>query len=452
MFKKKGYVAGLSILVIAIAVFVNLIIKQLPSNIREFDMTDNNLYTVSDTSVQYLKNLDKDVDIIVLAEDASVDARIKKFIANYAALSSHLKVQYIDPVAHPSALTDYNAEKNTVVVKCAATNKTAKISFSQIIQYEMNYQNYSMEESAFDAEGQLTSAIDQVTRATTSKLYLTTNHGEASFGKTVSDAFTKQSLTTESLSLLMKNSIPDDCSMLVINGPTSDFADDEIKMLSDYMDKGGQIMIIMASDLNKLEKLDKFMADYGLQIADGYIADNDRYYQQFQTNFAIAPTTNGDTPITAKFGEKDLSLIYQSRGFTSVTPLHTNVKVTTLMNTSENSAAVTSDTNQTKGQYILAAFAENSDSKGRLYVIGSQSFIEEDILSRFGNLVNLQIFMNMITANMKDVSSIAIPSKSLAESYNTVQHAGLWSALLIGVIPFLILVYGFLYWMERRKS
>ena len=44
----------------------------------------------------------------VLAVKDETDDRITTFISKYAALSDKIKVEWIDPVLHPSALTDYD--------------------------------------------------------------------------------------------------------------------------------------------------------------------------------------------------------------------------------------------------------------------------------------------------------------------------------------------------------
>jgi ABC-2 type transport system permease protein len=83
--RQGTYAAGMSVVVIAIVIILNMIVGQLPSNMVQFDITDNKLYTISDTSVQYLAGLKKQIKIIVVAEQGKVDERITKFWINYAS-------------------------------------------------------------------------------------------------------------------------------------------------------------------------------------------------------------------------------------------------------------------------------------------------------------------------------------------------------------------------------
>ena len=42
----------------------HLVMGQLPSNYTEFDLTDNSLYEITDTSRDFLASLDQDVEIV----------------------------------------------------------------------------------------------------------------------------------------------------------------------------------------------------------------------------------------------------------------------------------------------------------------------------------------------------------------------------------------------------
>ena len=84
--KRGGYLAGMTALAVVLVILINLIAGQLPSHLKEFDLTGNDLYEISDTSTVYLSALSDDVEIVVLAQDDSVDQRINKFLYLYAAL------------------------------------------------------------------------------------------------------------------------------------------------------------------------------------------------------------------------------------------------------------------------------------------------------------------------------------------------------------------------------
>ena len=60
--------------------------------------------------------------------------------------------------------------------------------------------------------------------------------------------------------------------------------------------------------------------------------------------------------------------------------------------------------------------------------------------------------MNSILSAFDDMDNLSIEAKSMEVQYNTVQYGGYLSVLLIFVIPIGILIFGFIFWMRRRKS
>ena len=113
--KHGSYSVGLTVLVIAIVIVFNLVIGQIPEAYRNLDMSSTKIYEISDTTKDLLSGLNDKVDMKVLAVKKDTDDRIKTFISKYAALSDKINVEWIDPVLHPSALTEYNASENTTL-------------------------------------------------------------------------------------------------------------------------------------------------------------------------------------------------------------------------------------------------------------------------------------------------------------------------------------------------
>ena len=126
--KRGAYSLGLTAVAVAVVIVINLVAGRLPESVRNIDISDNQIYDITDTSKKMLKKLDKKVEIKVLAEKSSTDERIKTFLSKYAALSGKISVEWIDPVLHPAALTEYDTSSNTIVVSCPDTEKTTTIS------------------------------------------------------------------------------------------------------------------------------------------------------------------------------------------------------------------------------------------------------------------------------------------------------------------------------------
>lgn len=113
--KNGVYSAAAVVVVILIAMVINLVCGKLPSTIRQVDISSNRIYEVSETSRKMLRELEYDIQFTVIAEAGSIDERLQNFLNKYTALSDKIAVETIDPILHPSALTEYETEKDTII-------------------------------------------------------------------------------------------------------------------------------------------------------------------------------------------------------------------------------------------------------------------------------------------------------------------------------------------------
>lgn len=442
-FRKGSYSTVIMVVIIAIVIAANVMFSKLPTAARNIDVSSNNLYSIGDTTHSVLDGLKNDVEIIVIKDKESTDKRISTLLAKYADYSDHIKVTYKDPVLYPSVLTTYDTEENNIVIKCDATDKTTKVAFSDIIVTSTSYYG-STYETSFDGEGQLTKAIDYISNENNKLIYTISGHGESDLGKNISGLISKSNFNVKSVNLLVDNGIPDDCDMLICNQPTKDLADDELKLLREYMENGGKMTVVLADTTTKTPNFDALMADYGISKVNGYIADTERYYGQ--NVYQIFPNySSGD--ITGKFGPEEYTLLFGSLGLKVEET--DGVTVDEFLTTSDKGAAVVGENDYTKGKYTLAAAA--TKDKSRFTVFGSASIIDDEFTSYYTNLMDLQVFMNSITANFDDVSNISIDSISLQTTYNTIANGSGIGAIFIGIIPVALLILGFLRWFGRRK-
>lgn len=465
--KQGSFSIGVTVIVIAIVVVANMIIGQLPEKYRNIDVSSTKIYEISDTSKDLLKELDHKVTLTVLAVKDETDDRITTFLSKYAGLSKNVSVKWIDPVLHPSALTENNAEKDTIVVKCEDTGKSATVAFSDIIVQDMSsyYYTGSASESEFDGEGQLTSAINYVISDASQTVYRTSGHGESTFSTTISDLMKKNNYNVEELNLVMNTEILDDCDLLMMYAPTNDLSQEEADVMKNYLKSGGKVMLILGDTTSeRLPNLMGILSDYGMKEADGYIADPKRCYQGNAYYLFPQLSVSGDM---ANGISSQMVLLVNTHGLELSDPARDTISVNAFMSTTNNAYAVTEDA-QTEGSYTLGAVATESISKddaedenstddsetleSRLTVISSASMIDSQITDAFTTLENTTLFMNAVTANFDGVKNISIEPKSLSVEYNTVQHSGLLSLLVIFGVPIVFLIGGFSVWYRRRKA
>lgn len=456
--KRGSYTLAMTSIVIAIVIVFNMIVNLIPENKRQFDISSTNIYEISSKSKKIINNVDHDVTFYVLAEKSNTDKRIKTFINKYASLSDKIHIKWIDPVLHPSALTKYGTEENNIVISCKKTNRTTTVSFDDILVSSTSYYSTSSSASSFDGDGQLTSALNYVTSNKEYKAYYTSGHGESSLSSEVTSLLTKSRISTNDLLLMTATSIPDDCDLLIIDGATSDFTKDEVKLLSSYLKKGGKVVTLLAQTNKSMKNLYGLLKDYGLTVENGYIADTERSYQG--NYYYLIPNLSVSGDMASGISSSSVMMI-NSKGMTQSTPVRDSISTDAFMTTSSNGYAVT-EKKQSQGTYVLGATSTESvkvkNSKGkkvtkesRLTVYGSNMLIDEQITSSFSSLENLTLFTNSVTASLDNADNVSISPKSLEVSYNTIAHPGPFSILVVFVIPVGLIVGGFIVWFRRRR-
>ena len=481
MFRTSGtrhgaYSVGLTVIVIAIIIVINLVAGQIPEAYRNLDVSSTKIYDISDRTTELLDSLEEDVDMTILAVKDETDDRITTFLSKYDALSDHVSMEWVDPVLHPSALTEYDASENTVVISCEATGRTTTVSFDDILVPDMySYYYYGSESyTEFAGVGQLTSAVNYVTNDVEKTIYQTTGHGEGTLSDTITDLMDKNNYSLTELNLLMTTSIPEDCDLLFMYAPTTDLSEDEAEMIGSYLDQGGKVMILLGeTNAAELPNLEGILEEYGIQSADGYIADPQRCYQGNYYYIFPELSLSGDM---ADGISSEMVLLINAHGLNVIDPSRDTITTTSFMSSSDQAFDVT-ETTQEQGSYSLGAVAEESVSTSdddsssddadteessdesdteelmsRLTVISAGSLIDPQITDSFTQLENTTVFMNAVTANFDGVQNLSIEAKSLGTEYNTVQYTGLFSFIVVFGIPAVILIGGFVVWFRRRKA
>ena len=231
LLKKGSYSLAFTVVILAIAVFLNLLIGELPSSATKIDVSENKLYSIGDETKNVASSLTEDVTLYLLAEDGSEDATLNELLTRYADLSSHIKYEKKDPVLNPSFASSYTDEdlaSNSVIV--VSDKRSKVIPYSDLYESSVNYQTYSMETTAFDGEGQVTSAIAYVTTEDLPILYTLTGHEENDLDSSMQSAIEKENIEVQELNLLTAGTVPEDASCLMTQSP-SRVSEEQLKEL-----------------------------------------------------------------------------------------------------------------------------------------------------------------------------------------------------------------------------
>lgn len=466
------YSMGLIALVLAIAVAANLAINRFPSDNTKFDVTSNGLYSLTTETKEYLQQLDRDVTIYVLASSSDMDSALNRTLQQMEEQSQHLTVSYVDPASNPSFLQEYsdvmNCSWNSLIVECGDRYKL--VDYSDVYEYSVDYSTYTQSVSGYDAEGQVDSAIAYVTSENLPRLYALTGHGEESIGSNFTAALAKLNCEYESLDLMVNEAVPEDCDILLINGPTSDLSSDDADKIMNYLEQGGSL--IATTNFQQAEEMpnwNRILNYYGLSVSQGVVLENNSGYYYRSEAYLLPDVQTAAETASVLEGNGYVFMAYAQaleETDASEDASEDAVSLTPLLTTSESAymhsdvTAATEDFSQTgedvTGEFLLGAKAVRGNADEAAAYIFSSVLIFSDGADQMVSGSNASLFSDIVRTRMEENGSetgISVAVKSVNSTYLTVptMTAILVNLFCIIVIPLMLLTGGFITWFVRRR-
>ena len=462
VFRNGLYSTAILAAAIVLAVLVNLLVGAIPSKYTELDLSEAKMYTLSDSSRKLVQGMDQDVTIYYLCETGSEDAILTKLLDHYAEESSHLRWEQKDPALYPTFAAQYGAS-DAAAGSLIVVSGDDSVVLDAADLYEYDYSDYYTTGSAnvtFGGEKQITSAIYKLTAAEESHVYYTTNHGEQAPTSSLTEALEAQNLDLQPLDLLT-STIPDDCSLLIINAPASDFASDglvdEISQLQAYLENGGKVLLTTSAFVDT-PNLDAVMAQFGLAREPGLVVEGDAGHALYGYPYSLFPDYGTTEESTALNGVNKGSHVMLSVA-QGITITETDgVAAEPLLNTSEDSyskADLDENSSSEKGAgdvdgpFSLAVWARNDSTGAEVIWIGCPNMDNEQLYQSVpGNLT----FLQGCAASMVG-QEILIDTKALEAEPITVAAS---SAMTLGMVfvfllPTAVLIAGAAVVLLRRR-
>lgn len=462
VFRNGLYSTAILAAAIVLAVLVNLLVGAIPSKYTKLDLSEAKMYTLSDSSRKLVQGMDQDVTIYYLCETGSEDAILTKLLDHYAEESSHLRWEQKDPALYPTFAAQYGAS-DAAAGSLIVVSGDDSVVLDAADLYEYDYSDYYTTGSAnvtFGGEKQITSAIYKLTAAEESHVYYTTNHGEQAPTSSLTEALEAQNLDLQPLDLLT-STIPDDCSLLIINAPASDFASDglvdEISQLQAYLENGGKVLLTTSAFVDT-PNLDAVMAQFGLAREPGLVVEGDAGHALYGYPYSLFPDYGTTEESTALNGVNKGSHVMLSVA-QGITVTETDgVAAEPLLNSSEDSyskadldenTSSEKDSGDVDGPFSLAVWARNDSTGAEVIWIGCPNMDNEQLYQSVpGNLT----FLQGCAASMVG-QEILIDTKALEAEPITVAAS---SAMTLGMVfvfllPAAVLIAGAAVVLLRRR-
>ncbi len=450
------------ITIVAVGVLINFGVRKIPTEYTSIDATYNSMFKLTDETREYVAALDRDIDIYVWGSEGQTDTTLKETLSRLGDLSPRLKVKYITPSEQPTFYSTYTSDEPTSGSMIVVSDQRSRVvDYNDIYEYGMDYQTYAQTIEAYDAEGQILSAIEYVTMDAEQmpKAYILEGHKETTLGSAFMETLTKANITADTLSLLTTDAVPDDCQLLIINGAMSDLSADDEEKIHTYIENGGNVLLTTSYDAGPQPNVEKLLGIYGITKQDGIVMEYDAGHIYQKVAYYLLPEVV-DSSYTGSLVNGYVFTPFAA-GLT-IDEDNVDYDYTDILVTSDKAKAMTvneqgeADENATgvNGPFRIGVAVNKADEAGSLIVFGSMDVFNDDadeIVAGSNNALFKGIVSRHVNESNLDLP--VIPSKPYTVSNLVISSA---TGIIVGVflmllIPIAMIASGIAIWGSRRK-
>lgn len=488
-----------TVIVTAIVIVINLIAQTITNKYDlTLDLTDDDIFKISDETIEYLSNVDKKVQIIVLAEKSLFEDReiyykqASEVIQKYALYNDNITVEYIDMNKNPNYVSKFNdlyqgnlVEGNIVVYREGSSENDSDrikvLSLNDMFTIAIDNTTGASTITESKAEQVLTSAVMYVTDANPKKAVLVASDMPQSVYYSAESIITmldSNGYDLERVDLLTADIDVESTDLLLILSPLNDFNSTVIDKISDFLYNGGKlgknVLYVANYDQNQTKNIDSFLEEWGLKVGSSYIAESDSSASQNVSVYGLQSTikssigvisneeyadmvTDTTLPIAVPIS-RPIEILWENNG---------DRETTSILSTSDTSALVPLDADSNfdiktavmGAQSVVAigskyVFNENNEKvTSNVLVLGS-AFISDAYITSDTSYNNGEFVLNTINKTTGKSQGITIVPKSLSIStiqISDAQQVGIRSVVMF-VIPLAIALIGVIVYFKRRNK
>jgi ABC-type uncharacterized transport system involved in gliding motility auxiliary subunit len=286
---RYGTIASISVIaVLAILVILNYLSQERFN--KRWDLTANQQFSLSEQTVKLLRELDAPVRFRVFDQEQNLE-QYRTRLSEYEYQSSRVSTEYIDMDRQPQQARQANVDSYGTV----------------LIEYKDR-----VERVTANTEQDLTNGLIKAITGAQKKVYFTQGHGEKDTGNSertgysaITEALGRDNYAVEKLVLAQQQNVPDDASVVVLGGPTSDLLPQETDMLRRYLMRGGHLMVLLDPPTvggAGLPNVETLLREWSVDAGKNVVIDASGVGQIFGGDASVpVAATYAPHPITERF-------------------------------------------------------------------------------------------------------------------------------------------------------
>jgi len=256
--------------------------------------------------------------------------------------------------------------------------------------------------------------------------------------------------------------VPEEADCVLINAPQVDLSEDEAKLLSDYLERGGSLLVFSSYTVTDCPNLLEVLSDYGLEPEPGMILEGNASYCYRYRNYLLPAVE--DTELTHAIYEAGYQVFAPNcHGVRATSAVRSTIVMTPLLTTSKDAYAKADVNNIGTGEKEdgdaagpfnvgMAISEEHDDVTTQIVWVGCDAITDESADTLVSG-TNSDLIMGALGWMCQRENSISIHAKSLTATRLTMDDAAanLWSLIFAVAIPVLLIAAGAVILMRRRK-
>lgn len=474
-------------------VLINVIVLKMTDkySFMSVDMTDDGRYTLTDTTVEMLKDIDEIVEIDILATEAqctTASALIEdtygqipiahEIIKRYVQQNDNISINYVDLSKTPAYIQQFPEYSDvldyySIVIKSA--RRTRVTSFYEMLPSLSSSYTYYDSTTQSDAVAQsytetyMTSLIKTVTMDKTPVVAFVDG---LNVDGNSADLVSVLQLNGYDVQVtdIRKDEFPENTDIVMIAAPTTDLNQAQMEKLDAYLNdqSGSKTLLVFSSSLMpELPNLNSLLSEYGISITQDIVYEGNSsntistQMSAFNPQMVATDYTNDlidRLSYPAVANAVALNLLYEQKGNTNVSAILTSSGEGYICSSS-NEFDKSQYTEADKATRTIMAYSttyrdtlDGSELRTDIIVAPDSMYASDFLGSNVYS--NLTLMLNIFNQRGGiDTDNVDIEAKSLyAVDFSVdMQTLSILSTIFGYVIPFVVLLGGLVMYFRRKR-
>ena len=412
---------------------------------KSFDFTSSKLHSLSEQSKMIAKQIKEETKITLFAKRELWD-RYLALLRQYANENKNIHITAVDVEENPSLTKLNNVEEDGSIVVESAGRKLKGVARSEL---------------------QVTNLLIKSMRERKLVVYYTSGHGEldrrseeAEGGSFLFGVMNDGGYELRQLDTLQLKSVPSDADAVLVLGPKHGFLDFETQLLKDYLQKGGNVFILLGPNFKKsnFDTLRSIMAARGIRHHNALVLDRLSAVQGANATIPIVNRYNHEHTVTKSFEGRTLfplsaaleenkseGITYSALAMSSAFPASWAESQLDGINSGKVFYNKGMDL---EGPVALLAVSESSKDLGKLAVSASADFISNAYQNQSSNF---NLFMNTLAWLMDDEGIISINRPALSSNMVILSAAQISLIFYFSILFLPFVFFAAAVWIYRRR-